>query len=64
MWFVFCRFYLDKVFITLTGYAIGNELHGCYREAMLKLTHDVSPCYIAKGTAPYDRLWFVCDRDG
>jgi hypothetical protein len=43
------KFYLDKVFLTVTPYALGNELHGCYREAMLKITHDVSPCYITKG---------------
>jgi hypothetical protein len=44
------RFYLDKVFITLTSYPIGNELHGCYRQGMLQMTHDIPPCYIAKGT--------------
>jgi hypothetical protein len=41
--------YMDKFLISVTQYAMGNELHGCYREAMLKLTYDQSPCYIAKG---------------
>ena len=41
---------MDKFLVTITQYAMSNELHGCYREAMLKLTHDQSPCYIAKGT--------------
>jgi hypothetical protein len=44
------RHYMDKFLVTITQYAMSNELHGCYREAMLKLTHDQSPCYIAKGT--------------
>jgi len=43
------KHYMDKFLVTITQYAMGNELHGCYREAMLKLTHDQSPCYIAKG---------------
>jgi len=43
------KYYMDKFFITVTSYAMGTEIHGCYREAILKLTHDQAPCYITKG---------------
>jgi len=49
------RYYMDKFFITVTSYAMGTEIHGCYREAILKLTHDQAPCYITKGAAPWTR---------
>lgn len=43
------KFYMDKVFTVVTPYAMSHELHGCYREAMQELTHDVPPCFITKG---------------
>jgi hypothetical protein len=37
--------------MAVTPYAMSHELHGCYREAMQKLTFDQPPCFITKGTA-------------
>jgi hypothetical protein len=44
---------MDRLFMTVTPYAMSHELHGCYREAMQKVTFDQSPCFITKGTSPF-----------
>jgi hypothetical protein len=43
------KHYLDRFFMAVTPYAMSHELHGCYREAMQKLTFDQPPCFITKG---------------